>query len=926
MRCKFGFGVLLFWMLSVGIRAQGRLEGSIVDQNTTEPLIGATLLVEGPGKGSIADIDGNYAVEDLPAGTYSALVQYVSYNKKHIQDIVIKDGQTTRLDIQLDEANIQLEGVQIVATRRTNTELSMLSSTKMSNLVVSGVSSQQITRSLDRDAGEVVKRVSGVTIQDNRFVVVRGLNQRYNNVWLNDASTPSSEADRRAFSFDVVPGGLIDNLLIFKTPAPELPADFSGGFVKVLTKNMPAENETILQFASSWQEGSTFQSFDWASPEAWDVIGLGTMPRRLDAAFPNQIKSSMTPSERASYTAQTSQSWDTKAITALPDLRFSATINRRYDWNGAQVGMITAFNYSNTFRAQSIENNRYGIYQADIDAPFYDNDYSDLRYEQTAKWGLLHNWSWMFGADHRIDFRNFFNQMGLNRLTYRSGIDQASEYYVVQNQERYYTSRGTYAGQLSGKHNFEASKQKMDWVLGYAYANRYEPGRMLVSAKMKDPSVGFTLDANDVKRYDQDLQEHVVSGGLNWEKKRALSWVSLQIKSGLFSELKTRVFDARNFAHTFDASKLPDGFSQMTVEQLFTSENIASGGILLRENTNKSDAYSAYNFLNAAYLGVNLDWMERIKIYTGVRGEHNRLRLDGYESDGTKPVAVDRSSLDLFPSVNATYTINPKHLIRLAYGASINRPEFREIAPYVYYDFDQFAEFVGNEQLKDAYINNFDLRYEWYPTPTETFSVAAFYKNFKNPIESTYFTTSSGQKFTYRNANEAYNFGVELDVRKNLTEWGMKGFSLVANASWIKSHVLFEEGSWERDRAMQGQSPYLINGGLYYDHEESGFKASVLYNRIGKRIVFLGVVYQDPSQDIPDIYELSRDAVDVSVSKKIGSRMELGLGVKDVVNAPIQFAQFPKFKDASGNWQERRQVTRSWTPGRNVNISFRYKL
>ena len=218
MRCKFGFGVLLFWMLSVGIRAQGRLEGSIVDQNTTEPLIGATLLVEGPGKGSIADIDGNYAVEDLPAGTYSALVQYVSYNKKHIQDIVIKDGQTTRLDIRLDEANIQLEGVQIVATRRTNTELSMLSSTKMSNLVVSGVSSQQITRSLDRDAGEVVKRVPGVTIQDNRFVVVRGLNQRYNNVWLNDAATPSSEADRRAFSFDVMPGGLIDNLLIFKTP------------------------------------------------------------------------------------------------------------------------------------------------------------------------------------------------------------------------------------------------------------------------------------------------------------------------------------------------------------------------------------------------------------------------------------------------------------------------------------------------------------------------------------------------------------------------------------------------------------------------------------------------------------------------------------------------------------------------------------
>jgi len=926
MRTRKTVLLILFIVSTVMVSAQGVLQGTIIDKKTKEPLIAATIMVEGISKGTACDIDGNYSITSIPAGTYTVNVQYVSYSKQSIENVIIENNKTTRLDIEMVEAEIQLEGVQVVGVRRTNTDISILSNIKKAQLVVSGISSQQISRSLDRDAGEVVKRVPGVTIIDNRFVVVRGLSQRYNNVWINNVSTPSSEADSRAFSFDVIPGGLIDNLMIYKTPAPEIPADFSGGFVKILTKNVPDENGFNISLTTSYQQGSTFKEFVSFSRSGADLLGMGSLSRQLPGGFPGKIKSSMSQGEIAEQTLAVNKGWSSKTFSALPDIRLSATLTRKFKFEDVSAGMITALNYSNTYRYTDIDNNRYGIYQADLDRPFANNDYSDSQYQQDSKIGLLHNWSFVFSPEFRLEFRNFLNQTGRNRYTYREGLERKSENYTIKSSEIMYNSRLTYSGQISGKHTFENSD--LDWVGGYSYANRNEPDRKIIASRLQDnadaPGFGsYLTDANDVKRYFQNLDEHVVSLGLNYERKLDLNFSVADLKAGVFSEYKNRIFKARNFAYNFNASVLPADFVFRSYDKMFTDEYIKNGGVLIKENTNKSDSYDANNLLNAAYLGLNLPLGEKVKIYAGVRVENNILKLNGYEADGTKPVNIDRSGFDLFPSVNATYNLNDKNLIRLAYGNSVNRPEFREIAPYVYYDFEQFSEFVGNESLKDAFIQNIDLRYELYPTPAETFSVSLFYKKFKNPIETTYLSTSSGQKYTYRNAESADNFGIELDIRKSLAFIGINDLSLVANASLISSRVRFTEGSWERNRAMQGQSPYLVNAGLYYDNDKNGIKGSVLYNRVGKRIVFLGLVYQDISQDIPDIYEMPFNSLDISFSKKIGKKLDLGVGIKNFLDETVQFKQFPEYQNASGDIQEREQITRSFKQGRNISISIR---
>ena len=285
---------------------------------------------------------------------------------------------------------------------------------------------------------------------------------------------------------------------------------------------------------------------------------------------------------------------------------------------------------------------------------------------------------------------------------------------------------------------------------------------------------------------------------------------------------------------------------------------------------------------------------------------------------------------DPFPSVNVTYRINDKHLLRAAYGMSTNRPEFREVSPSVYYDFDLFSDVKGNADLKAAYIQNADLRWEWYPAAGEGISVAVFYKHFRNPIETAILDAGSGSyTYTFENADRANLYGVELDVKKNLDFMGMRNFSVVLNGSLMKSRVDFDDESLEHDRPLQGQSPYLVNAGLFYQSPKLGLTVGVLYNRIGKRIVGIGrsdmSVGGSIDNDIPDMYEMPRNALDVVVSKSFGKHWELKFNAKDLLNEKVQFAQFPKFENG-GDVVSRKQITKQFTAGRMFSLSVTAKF
>ncbi|MBP8759165.1 MAG: TonB-dependent receptor [Parabacteroides sp.] len=914
------FGVLL----SLSIYAQtGVICGNVSDGKLNEPLIGASVVIGGTTTGVVTDLDGNFRIENVSPGTYSLSVSYVSYQTQVIPSVKVISRQEAVVNVQLSDANLQLQNVVVVAQRKLGTEMAVLNTVRNSLPVVNGISAQQIAKTQDSDAAEVLRRIPGITIIDDRFIVVRGLAQRYNSVWLNNATTPSSETDSRAFSFDVLPSSLIDNMMVYKSPSPELPADFAGGFVRVMTKNIPEGNSYSFNYQAGFNTNASFKTFKLTNRSSADYFGFGAGGRMLPGNAPSHLNDVSTQ-EAASFTKQINERWGIKTFTAIPEQKLSFSMTRSFNVGDYKIGNVTSLNYSTAYDYNEMENNRYQSYDMVNKTSRYDNHYNDVAYKNTTKLGALFNWSLLAG-NNKYEFRNFFNQRGTASLVQREGTDYYSD-LDVRYWESLYTGRTTYSGQLSGEHKLKEEINKLDWTLGYSYANYNEPDRKDVYSKLNPEGSALPYRVDEAKRYYQELDDNGFSAGTNYEHKLLVNEMFTPVlNAGLYGEYKTRDFAARRFSYNM----LGNGYDRNAdweYNHLFADVNFSADKIYMIENTNKSDSYTSDNLLGAGYVSAKLNYGEKLNANVGVRMEYYRLQLDGFEADGIKPVNLDQSTTDLFPSLNVSYSFNQKHQLRMAYGRSVNRAEFREIVPYVYYDFERFANISGNAELKNAYANNVDVRYEFYPSAGETVTLGGFYKGFNNPIEQTYHEAGSGVQYTFQNADRAEALGVELDVKKQLDFMGLKNLSFVFNGALIHSKVYFAEGSFERNRPMQGQSPYLINTGLFYQNDNSGLSASVLYNRIGKRIETVGIPKQNPNDDIPDVYEMPRNSLDLSFSKKIGEHVEIKGGVKDLLNAKTTYKQFLDITDQAGNTETVEQLIRSFSPGVTMNVGVTVKF
>lgn len=917
--------LLLFGsFLALTVQAQtGVICGTVTDAKFKEPLIGATVSIEGTTIGAITDIDGNFRIEKVQPGKYILQASYVSYKTETIKDVAVVSRQETVLRIELSDADLQLQNVVVVAQRKLGTETAVLNTVRKSLPVVSGISAQQISKTQDSDAAEVLRRIPGITIVDDRFIVVRGLAQRYNNVWLNNATTPSSETDNRAFSFDVLPSSLIDNMMVYKSPSAELPADFSGGFVRLMTKNVPEGNTFNISYQQGFNTNATFRDFRLTKGHAIDYLGFGAGKRALPSGTPAHLND-VNPSDAAAFTRRVNTGWDISHFTALPEQKLTFTMNRLFNIGDWKVGNITNVNYSTGYDYYELKNNNYLSYNMTNDRSSYRYKYDDVQYKNTTKLGALFNWSFMKG-NTKYEFRNFFNQRGSSSLTQRQGTDYYSE-ENIRKWESLYTGRTTYAGQLAGEHRWNDNVDKVDWTAGYAYAAYNEPDRKVVKSMERKQDGELKYYVSDPTRYYQDLKDNSFSLATNYEHIFTVSDLfKPTLNAGVYGEYKKRNFDARRFVYNLLGNGY-NRFAEWDYSSIFSDENISADRIYMKESTNKSDSYTSDNLLGAAYVSAKLNYGEKLNANVGVRMEYYQLKLDGYESDGIKPVHLDQSSTEFFPSLNVAYSLTDKQQVRVAYGRSVNRPEFREVVPYVYYDFALDANITGNVDLKNAYTNSVDLRYEFYPSPGETVTIGGFYKYFADPIEQTYREAGSGLQYTYHNADHAKAFGVEVDIKKHLDFIGLKDLSFVFNGAYIHSKVYFPEGSFERDRAMQGQSPYLINTGLFYQNDTKGLSASILYNRIGKRIETVGVPAQNPNDDIPDIYEMPRNSLDLSFSKKLGNYVELKAGVKDLLNSKIEYKQFLELTDADGAKREVEQLVRSYRPGVTLNVGVSVKF
>ena len=936
---KLKRGIVALGLLSaVSLQSWAQqLKGVVIDKNSKETLIGAVISIEGTDVKAVTDVNGNFSFEGLKDGTYTLYIKYVGYKTLKIDGVQMKDANLT-IALQPDEQ--QLKGVTVTAVERRNTDAAMIQVAKSSPVIVSNVSAQEISRTQDTNAGEVIRRVPGVSLIDDKFVMVRGLSQRYNNVWVNGGAVPSSEADSRAFSFDIIPSSQIDNLTIVKSPTAEYPADYSGGFIIVNTKEIPAENSFSLSVGGNWNTASAFQDFAYSKGSATDFLafdnGMRNIHGGINASLAPQLDANGSPIDNYATSLlgnHLNNDWMVKSKKPLGDLKLAASLNHRWMLGGRTLGMLAALNYTNEYRTyEKMENNLFGIYDAANDKPNYLRHSVDDQYNNNVRLGAMLNFTLLSkNGNHKYQLKNIFNQLATSRYTWRDGVSAQSN--LERSAEYYYRSRTTYNGQLTGKHTF--TSDALDWSIGYAYANRHLPDRRRYLIDDALESGVYALSTgNDISREWTQLDEHILSLGINDKHHFKFGNFEPDLQVGAYGEYRSRKYQTRNFIYNWNVSdnNMPSDFRHSDIPTLLSNEeNMGYDKLYLLEQKQMRNNYRGHNTLGAGYLTLSLPFGQ-FGIHAGVRFEHNDMELISNTRDYEKSeTSRHYRTSDFFPSLNTTYKLNDQHQIRLSYGRSINRPEFREVSSSVYYDFDLASNVQGNTELKNCYVDNLDLRYEWYPSRGELISLAVFYKHFDSPIEWTY-TVAGGTDliYSYKNAKSASNYGIELDIRKSLDFIGLRDFSWSFNGALIKSKVQFEKGAKEENRPMQGQSPYLINTGLFYKNEPLKMDIALLYNRIGKRIIGVGRSEGSSGDDsnarVPHSYEMPRNTIDLSFAKKFGSHLELKLNIRDLLAEKVYYKQFADVTYRDGRTKEVEEITRCYKPGRNIGLQAIYKF
>ncbi len=892
----------------VSLRAQ-TVNGVIVDADTGEPLIGAYIQVVGGDQKAVSAVDGSFYLEKIFQKRVSLYVSYIGYADLQIDDVSVPQDALV-VKMKVDEMLLSQAG--ITAEQVRNTEASLVRITRDSPVIISNVSAQEISRTQDSNAGEVIRRIPGVSLIDEKFVMVRGLSQRYNNVWINGGAAPSSEADARAFSFDLVPSSQIDNLTIIKVPASEYPADYSGGFILIGTKDVPQKNSFGISAGGNLNTRS-FKGFVGADgrqkmlPGGMDATLQGFGGKTVDL-----VGSGL------------DNDWTTASSNPVSDRKLSASLARRFDVGGHRLGLNAAVNYSHEFRILSpMENNLFGVYDYNAGKSNYLRKSTDSQYNDNSRFGAMLNFTYLTADGvSRFNLKNILNRIDNSRYTWREGVSAQAN--LERSAEYFYRKRTTYNGQLTGQHTL--GENTLDWCAGFSYADRIVPDRRryLVGDALESGVYALTT-GNDISREWTALYENITSLSVNDRHNFTLMGRDAYVKGGLYAEYRYRKYNTRNFIYNWNVydNTLPEGFRHFDMTSLLSDEEyLAQDRLHMIEQQRMRDNYRGCNILGAGFISASLP-LGRLGLLAGLRFEHNDMELIS-NTRNTEPSESSRHYItdDLFPSLSATYRFNDSNNLRLSYGRTINRPEFREVSSSVYYDFDLASDVQGNTDLESCYIDNLDLRYEFYPGRGETISLAAFYKHFDSPIEWTY-TVAGGTDlvYSYKNADSADNWGLELDAKKNLGFIGLENFSLSFNGALISSHVRFESGSKEEDRPMQGQSPYLVNCGLFYNSKPLGLDAALLYNRIGKRIIGVGRSEGSTSGEetakVPDSYEMPCNSLDLTLSKEIAARFSVKFYLRNILGEKVYYKQFEG---------EIEQITRSWDPGRNIGLQIVYTL
>lgn len=918
---------ILVIIVSTQIDAQNiKLTGKVLNIKN-EPLAGVSVKISGLAGGTVTNLEGGFILTLTAGKKYELEFSTIGYESKIISDVEIVNGQVNELNIILEIKEKSGENVIIRAKRTTarkETVASVITFQKNTNTIATVISQESIRRSPDKNTGDVLKRIPGASVQEGKYLIVRGLSDRYNQAMLNGILLSSTEPDCKTFSFDLFPAAVIDNIIMNKAFVPELPGEWAGGLVQVQTKEIPSNDFLNIQIGTGFNSQTIGKNFYQTDGGKLDWLGIDDGTRALPTRdFPVKSKfAKLNPAELNSYGKQFRNEWTSASG--------NAPLNATFQLNGGFTGTLFKKKFGGTLGINYNQSNRRLQFDNAIIANNhgdYEVQFTNEKYSRDVLAGALANFSIQLNNNNRISFKNILNVNTSDFNIHRVGKD-----YIlgpgfgdnVKAEEIGFRQNTFFNTQLIGEHNLSQLGIRVKWYGGFNILDQYIPDqkRLFYTQDGADPNAPYyaLLAAGASQKsgsiFYSFLNDYIYNVGGDLTK--SFKWLgrSQSIKAGYLLQVKDRLFDSRPFF----INTLSNNIKLLPADKIFAPENFTnvSAGVQFGELNGISFRYLANTIMNAGYIQFDNQFTKSLRVVWGLRVEDfDQLIGSVKESD---PRHVHSRVTDFLPGVNLTFKPNEKSNIRLSGSQTVVRPEFRELSPFAFYDFELNAQVVGNNQVRRTKITNADLRYEVYPRSAELITVGVFFKHFDDPIE--YYFNRTGpatNTFNVNNTNVATAVGAEFEFRKRLDFIydALKNFTLTGNLSYIYSRV---RDTMALDRPLQGQSPYLINAGLQYDIVKAGFSSTVLFNQVGRRILFVG------DKSVPDIWENPRALLDLQIAQKImKKKVEIKINISDIFNKRAYF-----YHDLDYNEKFMKSsvdvlaISRNY--GTNYSISFAYTI
>ena len=848
----------------------GRIVGRILDASTGRGVSEVGVQIVGTTLGGMSGVEGRYAVTNIPAGTVTIQVRRIGYAPKTITGILLSAGQTLEQNITLQPATVQLQAVQTTAAAERGSVNEALDQQRTATGIVSSVTAEQITRSPDSDAAQAVQRVSGVTVQDNRYVFVRGLGERYTTATLNGSRIPSPEPERRVVPLDLFPSGLLQTITTSKTFTPDQSGDFSGAQVDIKTREFPARRQVTYSLTMGFNSNATGSNVLEAPRAGGERLAWANDKRNIPslvASLGNFQGYNLNQGDKNTLIGTFRNVWTPLTENAPPNLQTSISVGGNDPIAGHRFGYLLSGTYSLNEDEKSDQIRALADRGSTPGSTVEINKFTGSTGSTSVLWGGLFNVSTLIGTKMRLMSNNNYNRTADN--------DARQEFGSLENEgirtkvdRLQYVERSVRSNQLAGEHELSA-RHRLDWSYTNSAVRRDEPDRSEFVTVLEDNQSGAddqlwlnTGNQGAVRTFSR-LHETTNEARANY--LLTFPWRDRlnSVKLGALYRATDRDADTRAFS--MSAAGAADSIRDLPAEQIFDGRfTQPSSKVFDIAPLGQGGAYSANDRLVAAYAMGELALTDRVRFVGGARIERDRLDVDAASTLGA-PVSTHKNWPDVLPSAALNLRLTEAQSLRVSLTRTLARPEYRELSPITSRDVIGGDNVQGDPTLERTRIWNQDVRWEWYPAAGEVLSVAFFAKQFDLPIERVYRPVGSGARTVFFiNADAADNYGVELEARKGLGFLASSLQQIVAftNVTLMESRIHLgetEASATNKSRRMVGQAPYVINAGLTYTSRSSSTSATVLFNRIGERIDAAG------DQPLPDVIVQPRSVLDVSL-------------------------------------------------------------